>query len=100
MTNENPKRFIVAVYMVDLAFGGHEEGGWYYQCGERIRQMRMFRNEDSAYDYARKLNERLESTLNKGRREISSVLSDGRYAAQVHADSAPEYFPAQRPHYE
>ena len=25
--------YVVAVYLCDRAFGGHEEGGWWYQTG-------------------------------------------------------------------
>lgn len=95
-----PKAFIVSVYLVDQAYGGPEEGGWWYETGELVRMVRIFKNEKSAYRFCVRLNDRLRATLNKGRREISSVLSDGRYAADVHEDRAPEHYPAQRPHYE
>lgn len=38
--------------------------------------------------------------VNKQRRPLSSVLSDGIYAAEVHTDNAPDYYPIARPHYE
>jgi hypothetical protein len=94
-----PKVFIVAVYLVDRAYGGPEEGGWWYDCGELIRIMRTFKNERGALAYSRGLNARLDRTLNKGRREISSVLSDGQYEAQVRDDFAPKHFPETRPFY-
>ena len=93
-------KYIVAVYMQDRAFGGREEGGWWYDTGELVRNMRMFGSENAAFDYCRRLNEKLHFTLNKGRREISSVLSEGQYAAEVWEDSAPKFYPEFRPHYE
>lgn len=88
--------FIVSVYMVDRGYGGPEEGGWWYDRGELVRLVRIFNNEESAYAYARKLNDRLDSTLNRGRR----VLSEGRYAAKVHEGIPPKYYPEARPYYE
>jgi hypothetical protein len=46
------------------------------------------------------MNSLLDATINKGRREISSVLSDGRYQAEVHEHAAPRGYPERRPHYE
>jgi hypothetical protein len=86
--------------MVDLAFGGREEGGWYYETGELVRTHRMFRSKEAAYAYRERLQDKLDATLNKGRREISSVLSEGQYRALAFADTAPQHFPEHRPHYE
>jgi len=95
-----PKVFIVAVYLIDRAYGGPEEGGWYYEAGELVRQVRLFKNEEAAMDYSRRLNKWLQRTLNKGRRPISSVLSEGCYCALVYGDYAPKYYPEETPHYE
>jgi hypothetical protein len=96
-----PCRYAVAVYLVELAYGGCEEGGWWYQCGELVRQMRTFISEERASDYCYRLNMLLDATLNKGRRPISSVASDGRYSARVmDGRTAPAGFPETRPYYE
>jgi hypothetical protein len=95
--------YIVSLYLEDLAYGGPEEGGWYYSVGQLVRVIRTFADEGKAYDYCRKLNRRLESRVigpNVGRYAMSSVLSDGEYSALVHEDKAPEYFPERRPYYE
>ena len=95
--------YIVAVYDCSLAFGGPEEGGWWYRIGTLVRQTRQFRNKERAYTYSRKLNARLESRTfgpNQGRSDITSVLSDGEYCAEVHQDRCPVGYPEQRPHYE
>lgn len=93
-------QFFVAVYMADRAYGGPEEGGWYYDTGELVRVCALFRNEQSAVKYAQRLNARLEGTLNSGRREVSSVLSEGRYVAYVDDGIPPPHFPETRPYYE
>ena len=93
-------RYIVAVYMQDRAFGGHEEGGWYYDTGELVRVLKVFTNEDKACRFSQRFNRLLDATLNKDRREISSVLSEGRYGAEVHDDIPPAHYPETRPYYE
>ena len=93
-------RYCVAVYMIDKAYGGAEEGGWWYTYGDLVKLLKVFGNEKQAYDYANRLNDRLETTLNKGRRSISSVLSEGRYSAKVYENSPPQHFPEVTPHYE
>ena len=30
------------VYLIDRAYGGPEEGGWWYDTGERVRIIRTF----------------------------------------------------------
>jgi hypothetical protein len=93
-------KYVVATYLVDKAYGGPEEGGWWYECGEHVRTHRVFGNEDAANKYCRRLNDLLHVTLNKGRRSISSVLSEGQYAADVYENAAPKFFPETRPYYE
>ena len=103
--------FFVAVYMVDRAYGGPEEGGWWYDCGELITDADLLKengialptaySEESlaerAVGYANHL---LNNTLNVGRREISSVISTGRYMAMVFENELPHHFPTVRPRYE
>lgn len=92
--------YVVAVYMTDRSYGGPEEGGWWYDTGNLVRTVKTFRNEQSAINYCRRFNETLDKTLNRGRREISSVLSTGRYAAEIWDNYAPRYYPERRPYYE
>lgn len=93
-------KYVVAVYMTDRAYGGPEEGGWWFDYGEHVRTVRTFPNAARADAYAKRMNNVLDRTLNKGRREISSVLSEGRYSAEVHQGLAPQFYPETRPHYE
>src|ERR1039457_4413384 len=88
-----PPFYTVAVFLCDRAYGGPEEGGWWYTAGERVDQLeedgvnvaqpQVFATEGFAYIGADKLNEKLNETVNKGRRPASSVLSEGRYEARV-----------------
>jgi hypothetical protein len=107
----SPSFYTVAVYLDDRSYGGPEEGGWYYDCGDRIDHQigdldlamtmpHTFTDENEAYGLADKLNTILNETANKGRPEISSVLSQGRYRAHVYEGYPPVRYPERRPHYE
>jgi len=100
----------LAIYLVDKAYGGPEEGGWWYEHGTRqdhplegvapMFVLKVWSNEeaaDAACSYLQKL---LNETVNVGRPEIDSVLSTGRYYAEVHNGHPPAYWPEKRPHYE
>ena len=87
----------VNVYMVDQAFGGREEGGWWYMVGHPVESHRY----DSMND-AQEALAKLETNygeMNKGRRPISSVLSTGQYQVMLETHFA-ESWPKCRPHYE
>ncbi|EAT07483.1 hypothetical protein SKA58_19670 [Sphingomonas sp. SKA58] len=92
--------YLVALYRVDRAYGGPEEGSWYYDCGELERIVRACPSEASANAVANRL-DRLLDRLQARRPDVSSVLYDGsRFSARVYAHRAPPFFPEQRPVYE
>jgi hypothetical protein len=95
--------FVVAAYDSAQQYGGPEEGGWWFDAGSLVRIVRVFRNEDRAYSYCRRLNDRLYSDCigpNAGRPDYTSVLSYGRIVARVYENVAPAGYPDERPHYE
>lgn len=95
--------YIVAVYDCGQQYGGPEEGGWWYDAGSLVRQIRIFKDKQKAYAFCRRLNTKLQSRLwgpNQGKREYTSVLSEGELMASVYKDVCPEGFPDRRPHYE
>jgi hypothetical protein len=93
-------RYTVAVYLQDRAYGGPEEGGWWYDTGELVRTCRLFRDEDKAYAYCRRMNDLIRVLVNTGRPGVGSVLSEGVYGAEVHEGNAMQGYPETRPHYE
>lgn len=100
----------VAIYLADRSYGGPEEGGWWYDCGTlcdaRVIEAgdhgvpRSFASESAAFAWCRAVNETLDATINQGRRDIGSVLSEGRYVAQVCPGWPEPHYPKVRPHYE
>jgi hypothetical protein len=86
----------VNVYLVDRAYGGPEEGGWWYDTGELLR---VFPVERKYADALRDEIAKRDEFSNEGRRPISSVASTGQYRVTV-SDEPGESYPTTTPHYE
>jgi hypothetical protein len=88
--------------MIDRAYGGPEEGGWWFDYGEPNdgywKYTRLFETEDEAYDYGKSLNPLIDE-LNEGRPSIGSVASEGIYGWVVQ-EGYPHAWPKERPRYE
>jgi hypothetical protein len=106
-----PQFYTVAVYLEDRAYGGHEEGGWWYDTATRIDDPsdfdlhtftpKIFPDEDAALAFAREINAQLEAGANADRRsDVSSVISEGCFRARVCEGYPDPHFPEIRPHYE
>jgi hypothetical protein len=57
-TSERPALWwCVAVYTSDRAYGGPEEGGWWYNCGGLVEhaKIKFFDKYQDAYDYTQEL---------------------------------------------
>lgn len=104
-----PVLYWVAIYDVNRAYGGPEEGGWWYDTGDLVidpdiygELMPMaFTEEDRAITYVNKM--KLKATaanLAEGRRDKGSVASTGQYEAQIHEGFLAQHYPASRPRYE
>lgn len=92
--------FTVAFYEIDRAYGGPEEGGWWFNTGNLIRIARTFKSEAKAHAFATRAN-RLLDVIQRDCRSVGSVLySGGRYQAEVWDEPPAPYYPATRPHYE
>jgi len=92
--------WVVCLYLMDRAYGGAEEGGWYYTYGDPVltTHLRCFALLEDAWLYARSLDP-LVDQVNEGRPSISRVASEGEYAAII-CDGWPKHFPEDTPHYE
>ena len=93
-------RYVVALYEIDRCHGGPEEGGWWYDCGELRRVLRVAASEDAAHAAAARAN-RLLDRLQRCKPGVSSLAyGGGRHRACVFARTAPQWFPEARPRYE
>ena len=91
--------FYVNEYLHDLAYGGPEEGGWYFECGRFVRMVAVTQDPDLARTLQANHQQKLDQDENAGRRDITSVLSQGRYVARLEGHVGHDY-PAVQPHYE
>jgi hypothetical protein len=73
---------VVAVYAEDRAYGGPEEGGWWYTTGELVGVVGAVFDEDEAWEIARMWNETNPLEDRYGRRgypgERATVVELGR----------------------
>lgn len=89
--------FVVAFYELDRAYGGPEEGGWWFDTGSLSHVFAVASNRQKAERIAERAN-RLLKRLQRHKTHISSVsYAGGRHAAIVFQDTAPKYFPDQKP---
>ena len=87
----------VNVYLIDRAYGGPEEGGWWYDCGEAIESIQCL---DA--DIHRVLTEKqiwCDEENSERRCDIGSVLSEGKYVVRIEELPAQGY-PTTTPRYE
>lgn len=92
--------FVVAFYEIDRAYGGPEEGGWWYDCGQLVRVFAVCKTEKAANAVATRANHLLDR-LQRHKREVGSVIyRGGRHVARVYTNTAPKFYPQERPHYE
>ena len=98
----------VAVYLVELAYGGGEEGGWWYNCGQRCTEAELLAlgKSVSSHEDAAAASAEAQIILDKDwnvgshAHDISSTISAGRYMAMVHEGWPPAFFREVRPRYE
>jgi hypothetical protein len=96
------KLYMVGIYKVDRAFGGHEEGGWWFDFGElQRRSPKTFTEIEKARNYREKLQAKLDRIFNNrgSASDINSVLCDGIIQAEIHQDILPEFWPETTPRY-
>lgn len=89
----------VNLYLLDRAYGGPEEGGWWYDCGEFQRGFTCYTAKKA--ERIRRLVQRIADARNTdgGNHDLSSVLCEGRYEAHIERHPGKS-FPTVRPHYE
>jgi len=96
----------VAVYELYRYYGGPEEGGWWYDCGQLMRTVKVFKVEEKAHEFCRRYNRPLAFRREKQRGVRygglpldSGNYDGGHYQAEVHKLMPPLSYPEQRPYY-
>ena len=100
MATKGGSMFSVHLFLIDRAFGGREEGGWWFDYGEPEDHPanRIFKTKAEAIAYRNSLDD-VETELNSGRRSIDSVLSEGEFRFLFSRGYAKP-FPESKPRYE
>lgn len=83
--------FYVNIYNVGRAYGGPEEGGWYYDHGWRGETVMMYHTKKMAWYIC--------NLLNSGGSFDGGVM-DTKYCEAFVQTHPPKDFPEVRPHYE
>lgn len=102
--------WFVWIYLCDKAYGGPEEGGWWYDYGEPIfpghwaweelwRHCSLVETHEAALAARDKVQATLDATINHGRISVSELLSEGIFRVYLSQD-LPAVFPESRPHWE
>jgi len=91
----------VNIYLVDQAYGGPEEGGWWYDTFAAVSSWKVRNGRRRSRRLRRMLSaaRRQCKAMNEGRRPVSSVLSEGEHRAYMEPRPA-EDAPRVKPHYE
>ncbi len=88
----------VNIYLVDRAYGGSEEGGWWFDYGTVQASIPVLAYETG--DEVKARYQPMVDGLNRGRRDdISSMASEGQYRIFVQCQPAAD-FPERQPRYE
>lgn len=94
-----PRRYVLAFYELDRAYGGREEGGWWYDTGNLVRLVGVVKTKAEADRICDRAN-RLLRHLQRNKRPISSVIyGGGIYRLEAHPDLAPGFWPESKPTY-
>ena len=94
----------LGLYLCNRAFGGHEEGGWWFAVGElRGESPRVFTDLEEAKEYRWKLQDRVDRLYNNERgfrADLDSVCCEGRYCVEIWVDNLPKAYPTEPVYYE
>lgn len=89
----------VNVHLVDQAYGGPEEGGWWYTYGVPHASVPCNDEGPETLEVVRARWEAWCEEENDARTPTWSVCSEGEYRVSV-ADAPAKAWPSERPHYE
>lgn len=89
--------FFLNVYLIDKAYGGPEEGGWWFEYGQAIRSVQA--SLETLGTMRAELQLWCDSENAQRRSDIGSVLSEGKYVVYVEDEPGRDW-PSERPHYE
>lgn len=97
---ERRKGYYLSFFERDRAYGGPEEGGWYYDTETLTRVSKIFRSRASADKACRRANALLYIGAKRLRYGVGSVCyGGGAYVASVTVGPPAAHYPEERPYY-
>ncbi len=87
----------INIYLIDRAYGGPEEGGWWYDTQD-LEESRWFSTEQNAENALQDIENIYEQENKERNSNIYSVCSDGKYVVRLE-QYLGESSPAYKPHY-
>ena len=111
----NKKRLVVSLYRCWQAYGGSEEGGWYFECGNPVGKYETFFNQEKAYARRQEIQDQIkeEGHLFEGCGVGGCGDDDGLMRGEAVGDDdeltvyvmeikrgGPQAFPERTPYYE
>jgi len=88
------------VYRVEQSFGGHEEGGWWYDVGEPLESV-LVDNEAEEKQVKAKLESRYAASPDDRERMRGRTSAAGGYDISIYSQyHFARFFPEERPRYE
>jgi hypothetical protein len=100
-----PKWWYLNLYLTNRAYGGPEEGGWWYDyyCPEQLPDVAPcygpFATEEEARTKREEIKPLLDIHNGDRRSDVNSVISDGCYVLLIEGH-LPKHQPETKPHYE
>lgn len=93
--------FYVALYFCQQCYGGPEEGGWYYDSGERKGKVKAFATKQEARKFQERAQRCMDAWHEENKVPLHSSVSRGAYHVEFHGnDYPPDHYPETRPFYE
>ena len=87
-------------YETDRAYGGPEEGGWWYDTGRFIKCRGIFTERVDAHDLSVRIEKEEMRERRKGLHSPGSMLSSGQWPVVLIEDHPGRDYPRERPRYE
>lgn len=100
-------KYYINQYRINRAYGGPEEGGWWFDCGIFLYQVPEELYAPGSLEAASMLRDRLQERADAEQdsgpdaylHDVGSVCCEGRIAYRVEEEPGADY-PTERPYYE
>lgn len=102
MSEANGKNIVyVNAYSVVRCFGGHEEGGWYYDAGTPLASVPVREEDEAVIELEKRRLRELLGWERPANNRLGRYSVNGGEDFEIYVEEEPaKPFPEERPHYE